>query len=263
MPRKMTMPSPGVSILSANGLKPLPTPSEAILLSIRRFDDCASVRCASRMQTASVQRSAWQVSTRSSPKKWDFPDPLPPYTPLYRAGASSGSKISAVGICRVDNDALDSMDQSKDAVIATFRRLRRLAPAAVQDGVGRRDARRGRCILTSHDADKNVDRGPSVATRQRTNFKDGFFHLLLVPIRLDIFAWRRVGRLDLGIVRHGRTKGDGRKIALLAPVLRARDELDDLCTHAKASHAATAIRPTKASDIRYAVIGSLSELMCG
>jgi hypothetical protein len=49
--------------------EPFPTPSEAILLSISRFDDCASVRCASRMQTASVPRSAWQVSTKSSPKK--------------------------------------------------------------------------------------------------------------------------------------------------------------------------------------------------
>ena len=69
MPRKMMRPSPGVSILSVNSLKPLPTPSEAILLSISRFEDCASVRCASRIQTASVPRSAWQVSTSSSPKK--------------------------------------------------------------------------------------------------------------------------------------------------------------------------------------------------
>ena len=49
MPRKMTMPSPGVSILSENDLNPLPMPSKAILLSIRRFEDCASDRCASRM----------------------------------------------------------------------------------------------------------------------------------------------------------------------------------------------------------------------
>src|SRR3954454_3819644 len=129
MPRKMTMPSPGVSILSANGLKPLPTPSEAILLSIRRFDDCASVRCASRMQTASVPRSAWQVSTRSSPKKWDFPEPLPPCAPLYRAACSKGSKILAVGILRVDNDALDSLDLFNGPVITTLERLS-LAPAA-------------------------------------------------------------------------------------------------------------------------------------
>ena len=72
MPRKMIRPSPGVSILSVNSLKPLPTPSEAILLSINRFEDCASVRCASRIQTASVPRSAWQVSTSSSPKNAIF-----------------------------------------------------------------------------------------------------------------------------------------------------------------------------------------------
>nr|GAJ36698.1 hypothetical protein BDOA9_0159160 [Bradyrhizobium sp. DOA9] len=74
----MIRPSPGVSILSLNNLKPCPSPRLAILPSIKRFDDCASVRCASRMQTASVPRSAWQVSTRSSPKKCDFPEPRPP-----------------------------------------------------------------------------------------------------------------------------------------------------------------------------------------
>ena len=78
IPRKMISPSPGVSILSLNSLNPRPTPSEAILLSISRFDDCASVRCASRMQTASVPRSAWHVSTSNSPKKCDFPEPRPP-----------------------------------------------------------------------------------------------------------------------------------------------------------------------------------------
>ena len=109
MPRKMMTPSPGVSILSENGLNPLPTPSEAILLSINRFEDCASVRRASRMQTASVPRSAWQVSTRSSPKKCDLPEPRPPYTPLYLAGARSDSKTPAVGIFRIDNGTTYSM----------------------------------------------------------------------------------------------------------------------------------------------------------
>src|SRR5882757_11574147 len=124
------MPSPGVSILSLYNLKPPPTPSAAILLSISRLLDCASVSCASRMQTADVPRSAWQISTRSSPKKCDFPEPLPPYALLYRAGASSGSKIRAVGIFRTDNDALDSMDQFKGAIAAVLDGLGGLAPAA-------------------------------------------------------------------------------------------------------------------------------------
>ena len=83
------------------------------MLSIRRLEDCASVFCASRMHTAEVPRSAWQISTRSSPKKCDFPDPRPPCTALYLAGASSGSNIFAVGIFRMDNDALDFVDQFK------------------------------------------------------------------------------------------------------------------------------------------------------
>src|SRR6186713_2731644 len=126
MPLKMMTPSPGVSILSLKTLNRWPRPRLAILLSISRLDDCASVRCASRMHTADVPRSAWQLSTRSSPKKWDFPEPLPPYTPLYRAGASSGSNTLAVGILRTDNDALDSMDQFQRAVVAALDRLRRL-----------------------------------------------------------------------------------------------------------------------------------------
>jgi hypothetical protein len=66
-----------------------------------------------------------------------------------------------------------------------------------------------------------------------------------------------------GIVRRGRAKDDGREIGLLALMLGARDELDDLCTHTNTSHAAMAIRPTSASDIRYAVIGFPSKLICG
>jgi hypothetical protein len=57
------------------------------------------------------------------------------------------------------------------------------------------------------------------------------------------------------INRHGGTKDDGRKIGLRVLVLRSRNELDDFCTHANASHTATATRPASASDIKYAVIG--------
>jgi hypothetical protein len=66
------------TILSLNSLNPWPRPSEAILPSISRFDDWARGRCASRMQIASVPRSAWQVSTKGSPKKCDLPEPRPP-----------------------------------------------------------------------------------------------------------------------------------------------------------------------------------------
>ena len=63
MPRKIMTPSPGVSILSLNIRNWWPRPRLAILPSIKPLEDCASVLCASRMQTASVPRSAWQVST--------------------------------------------------------------------------------------------------------------------------------------------------------------------------------------------------------
>src|ERR1700730_7436910 len=99
------------------------------------------------MQTASVPSSASQVSTRSSPKKCDFPEPLPPYAPLYRAGTSRGAKILAVRIFRMDNDALDSVDQLERAVGAVLDGLRRLAPAAIQDGVGGGNLGRGGGVL--------------------------------------------------------------------------------------------------------------------
>jgi hypothetical protein len=78
---------------------------------------------------------------------------------------------------------------------------------------------------------------------------------------LDVLTWRRiVGATRHEIVGYDRAKDDSWKIGLLALVLGARDEPDDLCTHANASHAAMAIRPTNASDIKYAVIKSSSEL---
>src|SRR6185437_361661 len=174
----MTRPSPGVSILSLKILKPGPRPSEAILLSISRLEDCASVRCASRMQTASVPRSAWQVSTRSSPKKCDLPEPLPPNTPLYRAGASSGSNTRAVGIFRVDNDTLDFLDELESAIVAILQRLHRFAPAAIEDRRRGRNARRGGRVLGLHDADQGIDRRAGVAARDRTDFGEGFGHFL-------------------------------------------------------------------------------------
>jgi hypothetical protein len=58
----------------------------------------------------------------------------------------------------------------------------------------------------------------------------------------------------------GGAKHDGWKIGLLAVVLRTPDELDDFCTQAKASHNAMAIKPTSASDIKYAVMSAPGEL---
>src|ERR1700753_976638 len=169
----MTRPSPGVSILSLKILKRLPRPSAAILFSISRLLDCASVRCASRMQTASVPGSAWQVSSKSSAKKCDLPEPGPPKTPLWRAGSSSGSNIFAVGIFRTDNDPLDSMNQFQRATVAVLQGLRRLAPTAIEDRIRRRNPRRCGGRLRAHDADQDLDCLPGVTARDRTNFSDG------------------------------------------------------------------------------------------
>ena len=55
---------------------------------------------------------------------------------LVARGRQQRLENLAVGIFRMDNDTLDSVDQFKRAVIAVLDGLRRLAPAAVQDGVG-------------------------------------------------------------------------------------------------------------------------------
>jgi len=63
----------------------------------------------------------------------------------------------------MNNDALDPMDQFERAIAAVLQRLRGLAPAAIENGVGGGDASGGRCILASHDADENADCGSRMA----------------------------------------------------------------------------------------------------
>jgi hypothetical protein len=150
----------------------------------------------------------------------------------------------------MDNDALDSMDQLKRAVAAGLKRLRGLAPAAIEDRVGRGDTRRMGCVLRPHDADQNVDRSFCVATRQRTDLGDSSCHLFFIPVGLDILARRGIDVIRFCLVRDRRAECDRRKTRLLAIVLRARNELDNVGAHANASHAAIAIKPTSASDIR-------------
>src|SRR5438874_9817825 len=55
-------------------------------------------------------------------------------------------------------------------------RLRGLAPAAVENSVGRGDARRCGRVLAPHDARKNVDRASGMAPRQRANLRECFRH---------------------------------------------------------------------------------------
>jgi hypothetical protein len=85
-------------------------------------------------------------------------------------GFSSDSNILAVGIRRMDNDSLDSVDQLEGAVVAVLDRLRRFAPAAIQNGVGGGDSCCGRRVFTPHHADQDIERGSGVTSRQRANF---------------------------------------------------------------------------------------------
>ena len=189
--------------LVAEHLEAVPRPSAAILLSISRLDDCASVRCASRMQTASVPRSAWQVSTRSSPKKCDLPEPRPAERALVARGLrAAAQRPSLSGFSGWTMTRSIRWISSRAPSSPFSQRLHGLAPAAIEDRVGGRDARGRRRILASHDADQHIDRRPGVAARQRADFGDGSFcHLLLVPIRLDIFARRGIGMIRGEICR--------------------------------------------------------------
>ena len=76
----------------------------------------------------------------------------------------------------MDNDALDSMDQLKRPVIVPDR-LGGLAPAAIENGVGRGDPRCRSRILRPHNADKDIERGLGVAACQGPDFGESFAHL--------------------------------------------------------------------------------------
>ena len=77
----------------------------------------------------------------------------------------------------MDNDALNSVDQFERAISAALERLRGLAPAAIQDRIGRGDPRRRCRIFRPHDADQDIERGPGVAARQRADFGKRLRHL--------------------------------------------------------------------------------------
>ena len=63
---------------------------------------------------------------------------------LVPGGLEQRLKILAVGIFRMDNDALNFVDQLDRAIIAVLDRLGSLAPAAIQNSVGGGDPRRRR-----------------------------------------------------------------------------------------------------------------------
>lgn len=92
------------------------------------------------------------------------------------AGRSSGSKIRAAGIFRIDNNALDPVDQLQRALLAVGDRLDGLAPAAIQKRVGRGDACRWGSVLVAHDLGQRIDRATGVTSCQRANFGDGSGH---------------------------------------------------------------------------------------
>jgi hypothetical protein len=160
----------------------------------------------------------------------------------------------------MDNDTLESVDQFKGAVVVIPDRLRGLAPAAVQNGVGGGNPRGSGRVLASHYADQDIERGSCMTSRQRADFCEGFGHLVFSGrgigcIRPDIFAWRRVGMIHGEIVGPcRRPKGDGGKVRVFARALRAADESNDFCAHDNPSHTAIATRPANASEIRYAVM---------
>jgi hypothetical protein len=51
--------------------------------------------------------------------------------------------------------------------------LRRLTPAAIEERVGRRDARRRGRLGVAHHGNEHVQRGARMASCQRADFSDG------------------------------------------------------------------------------------------
>src|SRR5689334_8358139 len=88
-------------------------------------------------------------------------------------------------LVRLHDHPLDAMDQFECAVLTGVERLRRLAPAAVEQCVGRGDARRMGRVLGAHHAGQGENRGPCMAACQRSNVGKSLGHALL-PLRLTM-----------------------------------------------------------------------------
>jgi len=82
------------------------------------------------------------------------------------------------------DDPLNTVDQFERTVLAVLKRLRRPAPAAVENSVGSGDACGMRCFSGAHDTNQSIDRGPRVATGKRADFDESLGHgVLLVRSR--------------------------------------------------------------------------------
>jgi hypothetical protein len=80
-------------------------------------------------------------------------------------------------------------------------------------------------------------------------------NLRLALLRPDIFARRGIDVIHSQIVTpHHGSKCDGRKIGLSAIMLRTANESNNFCAQENPSHTAMATNPTRASEIRYAVM---------
>src|SRR5258707_8019029 len=132
--------------------------------------------------------------------------------------------------------------------IAALLWLRGLAPAAIEQSVRRRNTRRSRRILASHDPGQDSDRGSGMAPRQRTYLGNSFWfwHLRFAFVRFAKFAACRFGLIG-GEIVHCRAERDRWKIRLLEIGPGARDKPDDVDAHERSSQTAIAIRPTSAS----------------
>ena len=166
---------------------------------------------------------------------------------------------------RVNDNALYPMNELDRPITAVLQRLRGFAPTAIENGVGGRDAGGGGRILAPHYGDENADCGSGVTAGERTNFNKspGFAHLGAPAGRSAMLAWRCIDAADQGLVERG-TKRNCRKIRLRVVALGTRYELNDVGVHDNSSDTAMTTRPTSASEIRQAVIGSLRKIkMCG
>jgi hypothetical protein len=176
------------------------------------------------------------------------------YVPPYCAG---GILIRAF---RMHNNAFDPVNQFEPTFTAALQRLRGLSPAAIENGVGGRDAGGGGRVLAPHDADENTDRGSGMAARERTNFNKspGFAHLGFPAGRSAMLVWSCIDAGGRRLAERG-AKRNCRRIRLWVVALGTRYELNEVGVHEDSSDTAMTTRPTSASEIRQAVIGVFPE----
>ena len=129
---------------------------------------------------------------------------------LYKCGRGLHLDHLVAALLGMNDHPLDPMDQFERTFTTILQRLRRFAPAAIEECVGGRDTGGRRCILAAHDADENTDCSASMTACERSNFNESLGHarFLASLIWMAVLRSRRSKRRQLPAPQRGRQSSE-------------------------------------------------------